>query len=159
MFDFGDELIIESYKIPWLIWIQLLATILFIILLFGFSIFTSDSASTSISATAAASPSTSCTAIAPPPHLNNPSASQRAKEEEIQHVERNGGTSGGRIIEEDQDEDESSLKDSAFLGLFRHPTHPCNYLGLATQSFLKCFGLDTRSKRPSNEKHRKQDRD
>ncbi|KAL2498732.1 Uncharacterized protein Adt_24282 [Abeliophyllum distichum] len=157
MFDFGDELIIESYKIPWLIWIQLLATILFIILLFGFSIFTSDAASTSITAAAAASPSTSCTAIAPPPHLNNPSSSQRAKEEEIQRVERNGEASGGRIREENQDEDESSLKDSAFLRPLRHPTHPCNYLGLATQSFLKCFGLDTSSKSPSNEKHRKQD--
>lgn len=79
MFDFGDELIIESYKIPWLIWIQLLATILFIILLFGISVCTSDSAASSASTSISASTSTGRAAIAPPPNLNDPSSSQRVK--------------------------------------------------------------------------------
>jgi hypothetical protein len=37
MVDFGDEFTIESYRIPWLIWIQLLAFILLIFLLYCFS--------------------------------------------------------------------------------------------------------------------------
>ncbi|CAI9758263.1 unnamed protein product [Fraxinus pennsylvanica] len=113
MFDFGDELIIDSYKIPWIIWIQLLVTILFIILLFGISVCTSGSAASSASTSISASTSTGRAAIAPPPpNLNNPSSSQRAKEEEIQRVEGNGEASGGMIIEDDQDRNESSLNDS-----------------------------------------------
>ncbi|KAD5960581.1 hypothetical protein E3N88_12053 [Mikania micrantha] len=42
MFEFGDELIIDSYRIPWLIWIQLLAMFLLIILLCYFTTTSSD---------------------------------------------------------------------------------------------------------------------
>ncbi|THF94035.1 hypothetical protein TEA_020444 [Camellia sinensis var. sinensis] len=38
MFDFGDELIIGSQRIPWLIWIQLLVMLLLIIFLYYFTI-------------------------------------------------------------------------------------------------------------------------
>ena len=56
MFEFGDELSLESYKIPWLIWIQLLVLFLLIFLLYGFSLLASDR-SDNYSSTA--SPSTS----------------------------------------------------------------------------------------------------
>ena len=42
MFDFGDELTLQSYKIPWLIWIQLLVLFLLIFLLYCFSLLASD---------------------------------------------------------------------------------------------------------------------
>lgn len=42
MVDFGDELTIESYRIPWLIWIQLLVLVLLIFLLYCFSFLASD---------------------------------------------------------------------------------------------------------------------
>lgn len=42
MFEFGDEFTIESYRIPWLIWIQILIFFLLIFLFFSFSVFTSD---------------------------------------------------------------------------------------------------------------------
>lgn len=39
MYEFGEELIIDSYKVPLLIWIQLLVMILLVLLLFfGFSV-------------------------------------------------------------------------------------------------------------------------
>ncbi|KAI8540737.1 hypothetical protein RHMOL_Rhmol08G0009000 [Rhododendron molle] len=38
MFDLGDELIIGSQRIPWLIWIQLLVMLLLIILLYYFTV-------------------------------------------------------------------------------------------------------------------------
>ncbi|XP_058006352.1 uncharacterized protein LOC110642792 isoform X1 [Hevea brasiliensis] len=72
MFDYGDEFTIETYRIPWLIWIQILIFFLLIFLLCCFSVFTSDlshyntktpSSSTSPSSLASASAST---------YLNNP---------------------------------------------------------------------------------------
>lgn len=43
MFDWEDEFIIESYRVPWLIWVQLLVTILLVVVLvFGFGFFASD---------------------------------------------------------------------------------------------------------------------
>lgn len=43
MFDFGDEFSIEGgYRIPWLIWIQLLVLLLLLFLLYSFTRFASD---------------------------------------------------------------------------------------------------------------------
>ncbi|KAL8481485.1 hypothetical protein ACS0TY_027842 [Phlomoides rotata] len=73
--DFGEEFIIESYKIPWLIWIQLLVMILLVILLFfRFSIFNSDASSSSSFASASTGGGGGS---APPTYLNQPSSSQR----------------------------------------------------------------------------------
>lgn len=52
MFEFGDELTLESdYKIPWLIWIQILVLFLLIFLLYFVSISPLDLQETSISTT------------------------------------------------------------------------------------------------------------
>lgn len=42
MVDFGDEFTIESYRIPWLLWIQLLVFVLLIFLLYCFSFLASN---------------------------------------------------------------------------------------------------------------------
>jgi hypothetical protein len=42
MVDFGDGFTIESYRIPWLIWIQLLVFVLLIFLLYCFSFLASN---------------------------------------------------------------------------------------------------------------------
>ena len=36
MFDFGDDLTVESFRIPWLIWIQVLVMLLLILLIYCF---------------------------------------------------------------------------------------------------------------------------
>ncbi|KAI3462014.1 hypothetical protein Pfo_018677 [Paulownia fortunei] len=151
--EFGDELIIESYKVPWLIWIQLIVMILLIILLlFGFSMFTSDPSSSS----SAASPSIGA-AAAPPTHLNKPSSSHRRTKVEDQRVWRDEETSGELIREDDQSGEESSLKDSMFLRIFRYPNHPCNFIGLVKRALLKCFGLDSSSELSQSHRHEKQE--
>ncbi|KAK6118409.1 hypothetical protein DH2020_047826 [Rehmannia glutinosa] len=151
--EFGDEFIMESYKVPWLIWIQLIVTILLIIiLLFGFSIFTSDPPSSST----AASPSTGGAAT-PPTHLNKPSSSHRRTKVGDQRISRNEETSGELIREEDPNGQESSLKDSVFFRIFRYLNHPCNYFGLAKRAFLKCFGLDSSSENSRSHRHEKQE--
>ncbi|KAG8373309.1 hypothetical protein BUALT_Bualt11G0010600 [Buddleja alternifolia] len=145
--EFGDEFIIESYKLPWLIWIQLLVMILLIILLFfGFTVFNSETSSSS----AAASPSNG-SAAAPPP---NPNSSDRSTNAEDHSVRMNDGE---LIREENQSGEESSSKDSMFFRIFRHPTHPCNYIGVVKRAFFKCFGLDSSSELSSSHQHEKQD--
>lgn len=55
MFEFGDELIINSYRIPWLIWIQLLAMFLLVILLYFLTTTPSDQFSTASPSSSAVS--------------------------------------------------------------------------------------------------------
>ncbi|CAA2978572.1 Hypothetical predicted protein [Olea europaea subsp. europaea] len=99
-----------------------------------------------------ASPSSSNTS-----QSNQISSSQRTKVNENQRIKRDAGTSGQTMIEEVQECEESSLNDSIFFRLFRHPNHPCDYLGLAKQALLKCFGFDSRTEGSSNEKFKKED--
>jgi hypothetical protein len=42
MFDFGDELVLEGFRIPWLIWIQLIVLLLLLAFLFCITIIASD---------------------------------------------------------------------------------------------------------------------
>ncbi|KAL6502625.1 hypothetical protein OROHE_024278 [Orobanche hederae] len=154
--EFGDELIIESYKVPWLIWIQLIVTILLIIILFfGFSIFTSDPSSIS----SAAPPSTGGAATAaPPPNLNKPSSSRRrTKVRDLQRVRRDEETSPQLIEEVDHSEEESSVKDPVLVRISGLSNHPCNYFGLAKQALLKCFGLDSSSDPSREHRHEKRE--
>ncbi|CAN1224343.1 hypothetical protein LINGRAPRIM_LOCUS866 [Linum grandiflorum] len=64
MFDFGDDLTIQSYRIPWLIWIQILVLLLLIFLFYCFSLnddlLQSTASSSSSSATASSSSSSGC---------------------------------------------------------------------------------------------------
>ncbi|KAL1536672.1 hypothetical protein AAHA92_29283 [Salvia divinorum] len=130
MVGFGEELIIiENYQIPWLIWIQLLITILLLLHFFGFAAFTYDASTSS---------------AAPPPAANNSTSLNGIITVEDERAGGDPGSccSGGSRREE---EDEPSLKDSVILGIFRNPNHPCNYFGLAKQALFKCFGLDSNS--------------
>ncbi|XP_047961705.1 uncharacterized protein LOC125206495 [Salvia hispanica] len=143
MVGFGDELIIESYKIPWLIWIQLLITILLFLLFFGFAAFTYDASTRS----------------AAPPSGHQPAANNFTSPNGIMTVEdeRAGGRAGSSGGSSREEEDESSLKDTVILGIFRRPTHPCNYFGRAKQAIFKCFGLDSSSESSASQQHEKQD--
>ncbi|KAL7131480.1 hypothetical protein ABFS83_12G006100 [Erythranthe nasuta] len=145
--DFGDEFIIESYKVPWLIWIQLVITVLIIIILFfGFSIFASDPSSSS--STDSPSNSTAAASAGPPPNLIRPSSpSGRIKVEE-RRVRVDGEISGVEV-ENQTGEESSSIKDITF---FRQPNHPCNFIEQAKRAFLKCFGLN-----PTTPDHEKED--
>ncbi|CAA0839184.1 Unknown protein [Striga hermonthica] len=147
--EFGDELIIESYKIPWLIWVQLLVMILLIVLLFfGFTVVTSDSSTSS----AAAQPPTG-RKEAPATHLGHHISSNGMIKVEEHHV----GTSGGPTGEDSQQHEHESSpeKDSAVLNIFKQPNHPCSYIAIAKQALYKCFGLDSGSEISSIYRHEK----
>ncbi|KAI8540735.1 hypothetical protein RHMOL_Rhmol08G0009000 [Rhododendron molle] len=144
MFDLGDELIIGSQRIPWLIWIQLLVMLLLIILLYYFTV---SALGLDPSATAAAA-STSTVLLA----SGSAAAASTSRVPNIKVGEGNSikddiGTSTRRkrIRTEDIQEREGSSY------------HPCHYFGLAKQAFLKCLGLDPTSKDSSNSRHRKEE--
>ncbi|GER35136.1 Sec-independent protein translocase protein TatA [Striga asiatica] len=130
--EFGDELIIESYKMPWLIWVQLLVMILLIALLFfGFTVVTSGS-------------STSSAAASPPTGRKDAPATQLGH-----RISSNG-------MDCQQHEHESSPeKDSTVLNIFQHPNHPCNYIAIAKKALFKCFGLGSGSESSTIYQHEK----
>ncbi|KAJ8765479.1 hypothetical protein K2173_014601 [Erythroxylum novogranatense] len=151
MYEFGDELTIESYRIPWLIWIQLLILFLLIFLLFCFSFFGSDSSDTNSSCSSSSgSPSTSGLFMSHDPNLDKSVLKltnsrttatavtkryRRTQAGETQRIKGETTTNiGRRIVTDDL---ASSSEDTNFIDY-----HPCNYFRLAKLAFLKCFGFD-----------------
>ncbi|KAJ8769612.1 hypothetical protein K2173_005215 [Erythroxylum novogranatense] len=162
MYDLGDELTIDSYRIPWLIWIQLLVLFLLIFLLFCFSFSTSDPPKAiTPSSPSSSSPSTSGIFTSHDPgldksvykHTNSTStaATKRCLHPqggEDQSIKGERATNiGRRIVREDLG---LSSKDTSFID-----SHPCNYFRLAKLAFLKCFGLDNLPENSSSSDRRK----
>lgn len=137
MFNFGDELLVESYKIPWLIWIQLLVTFLLIVLLYYFGLFALDlSVDTSSSVTAL--PSTGLF-ISKESRKYNPTTTitscLQVGGNQIIKGEIASGTSRRVIEREDSSEEED-------FTVSETSHHPCYLVRLAREAFLKCLGLD-----------------
>ncbi|CAH9109690.1 unnamed protein product [Cuscuta europaea] len=157
MYEFGEELLIESYKVPWLIWIQLLVMVLLLLLLFfGFSVFTSDLSNNSASTSGAGGSSFS--AGSDSGFLDGRQPHRTDQGQDGNHC--NGGgvessISTDIIRREERDNGSSCVKDE--LHHSRPPGHPCHFLGVAKQAFLKCLGLDSWSESPNNRKHGKED--
>ncbi|MED6133588.1 hypothetical protein PIB30_029640 [Stylosanthes scabra] len=148
MLDFGEELSLESYRIPWLIWIQLIVLFLLLALFFLLSF---DDSSTASSSSASASALQN-----PPVNDNHHVSTSTALTNRLQHtrgaenisikgeIETIGST---RTVREEIAEREGSPL--YFL-------HPCHYFKLARVAFLKCLGLDsTESDSPPIRKPRK----
>ncbi|KAG6773611.1 hypothetical protein POTOM_020901 [Populus tomentosa] len=160
MFDLGDELTVEGYGIPWLIWIQILVLVLLVILLFCFSFFPSDLSDTTTSSSSA-SPSAAGVFMPLNYHLDKPTlehndhtttATNCLQHSQVymkllvrfifllSHVHQNKSIKGEittnmsrRIVSEDNFGNSANFIDF----------HPCNYFRLAKLAFLKCFGLDS----------------
>ncbi|XP_009625342.1 uncharacterized protein LOC107761654 [Nicotiana tabacum] len=158
MYEFGTELIIENYKVPWLIWIQLVVMILLVLLLFfGFNILDLPNNSNS-----GASSSTS-TAISQCPTGSSPNCNSTAtlqNRNQNQNIKRETEASTSREIaraDEAQERDGSAEKDATIFKLFVRPQHPCNYFGQAKQAFLKCLGFDSDRDNCNTRRHAKED--
>ncbi|KAI3704303.1 hypothetical protein L1987_74519 [Smallanthus sonchifolius] len=129
MFEFGDELIIDSHRIPWLIWIQLLAMFLLVILLYFFTTIPSDLSlhfSTSDSAAA------------------NTRRNSKVRENEIKET----GASTSEVVQRAKKPDgrpragsSTTNENSGMIG--EHSHHPCHFFGFAKHVFLKCLGIES----------------
>ncbi|KAI3775876.1 hypothetical protein L1987_45632 [Smallanthus sonchifolius] len=136
MFEFGDELIIDRHRIPWLIWIQLLAMFLLVILLYYFTATPSDLSlhfSTSDSPFANHSLLTSAAA--------NTRRNSKVRENEIKET----GASTSEVVERAKKPDgrpraRSSTTNEGSGMIGEHSHHPCHFFGFAKHVFLKCLG-------------------
>ncbi|XP_030461886.1 uncharacterized protein LOC115681919 isoform X1 [Syzygium oleosum] len=165
MVEFGDELVLESLRIPWLIWIQLLVMLLLLLLLLLYS-FTSSNAASS-SAAAAASPSSSSSSPPPSPPPPPPLESRGSRSRKQQFLAAHGGahqlqvgesqsvkgfiaTSASRGVASEEDTMEGENSSPSYMD-----HHPCSIVRLARIAFLKCFGLDFTSEDSSFNRHRR----
>ncbi|KAL4379949.1 hypothetical protein GQ457_02G016980 [Hibiscus cannabinus] len=124
MFDFGDEVRIESNRIPWLIWIQILVLVLLMILLYAFTLLVFDLPETSSysSTTALASQ------VVEKQSMKGEIAISRGACRRVVSGEMEGQGQGCSNKEPNENSSTSH--------------HPCHYFKLAKLAFLKCLGLD-----------------
>ncbi|XP_062098115.1 uncharacterized protein LOC133803988 [Humulus lupulus] len=147
MFDFGDDLTIQSYRIPWLIWAQLLVMLLLILLIYCFFALepTDNVATITVS-----SSSSSSQLVSDDTQMNKPFPkhnrvttviSNRLQNTQVRERRSIKGEitpgSSERIVrgEGNTDREEPSSGISVYF-------HPCHYFRLARTAFLKCLGLD-----------------
>ncbi|CAI0428800.1 unnamed protein product [Linum tenue] len=162
MFNFGDELTLQSSRIPWLIWIQILVLALIIFLFYSFSITPTDDASLSSSS-------------AGPASADSPSSSYRRDPDDMKNIAKHDGggdssTAAADYIRQCQVTRSQSIKGEVAMpattgrrivreeategdGVTNY--HPCNYIRLAKLVFLKCFGLDCELERSSSSEKKK----
>ncbi|PON37489.1 Transmembrane protein [Parasponia andersonii] len=142
MFDSGDDLTVASFRIPWLVWVQVLVMFLLILLLYCF--FTLDPTDN----IAAIATSSSSHFVSNDTHITNKQNTattvitnrlQNTQVGESQSIkgELAPGTSR-RVVR--RGEDNSARED--FSAGTHLDFHPCHYFRLARTAFLKCLGLD-----------------
>ncbi|CAN8264312.1 unnamed protein product [Cochlearia groenlandica] len=170
MVDPGKEfMMVDSYNIAWLVWIQMFVFLLLLLLLFLFEIFSSDTGDESRSSSDSF-PWTSSSSLSrrflsgdpiPISHHHglgfsvNSSIVQSNQVGSSQTIKGEITPATTRRVIRTEEEDSLSEKDSS-TSLY----HPCNFLQLAGTAFLKCFGLDRSteetedSMRPESKKQR-----
>ncbi|KAI6699685.1 hypothetical protein NL676_014009 [Syzygium grande] len=171
MVEFGDELVLESLRIPWLIWIQLLVMLLLLLLLYSFTSSNAASSAAADSAAAAAAPppppssasalAVAATAAAASSGIARISVPQAAaprprggahqlQVRESQSVKGFIATSASRGVAGEEDTMEGENSSPSYMD-----HHPCSIVRLARIAFLKCFGLDFTSEDSSFKRHRR----
>ncbi|EXB80816.1 hypothetical protein L484_020070 [Morus notabilis] len=157
MFDFGDELTVESYRIPWLIWVQVLVIFLLILLLYCFTIISLDPTDSCSSSSSSQNThienkrfpkhSTASTVVTNRLQNTQVGANQSIKGEIAAGTSRRVVVRRGEEINADR-EDQYAAGINIYF-------HPCYYVRLARTAFLKCLGLDSASENSSNQQGKK----
>ncbi|KAK8672893.1 hypothetical protein V6N13_111250 [Hibiscus sabdariffa] len=131
MFDFGDEVRIESNRIPWLIWIQILVLVLLMILLYAFTLLVFDL------------PKTSSSSSVPQLGISSPTTALASQVVEKQSMKGEIAISRGacrRVVSGEMEGEGQGCSNKEPNENSSH--HPCHYFRLAKLAFLKCLGLD-----------------
>ncbi|KAK5843317.1 hypothetical protein PVK06_005770 [Gossypium arboreum] len=137
MYDLGDEVTIESYRIPWLIWIQIIVLLLLMLLLYGFTLFAFDLPETS-SSSSSSSPDSQLGKL-PGFKQTTTFSSQVIERQSIRGEIGITKTTSRRMVRGEEMEGSSRKEpNQQELNL-----HPCHYFRLAKLAFLKCLGLDS----------------
>ncbi|TYH79270.1 hypothetical protein E1A91_D03G049700v1 [Gossypium mustelinum] len=138
MYDFGDEVTIESYRIPWLIWIQIIVLLLLMLLLYGFTLFAFDLPETSSSSSSSSSPDSQLGKL--PGFKQTTTFSSQVRERQSISGEIGIAKATSRRMVRGEEMEGSSRKEPNQQEL---DLHPCHYFRLAKLAFLKCLGLDS----------------
>ncbi|KFK28176.1 hypothetical protein AALP_AA8G482200 [Arabis alpina] len=172
MVESGKEfLMLDSYNIPWLVWIQMLVFFLLLLLVFVFGIVSSEIGGDISFASCDSIPSTSGGSSlsrrffsGDPISISHHGLGFSVNSSRVQsnQIGSSQGIKGEitpaetrRVIRTEQQEESSLEKDSS-----RSLHHPCNLFQLAGSAFLKCFGLDRSTEetddslRPESKKQR-----
>ncbi|XVF15086.1 hypothetical protein REPUB_Repub09cG0119000 [Reevesia pubescens] len=157
MFDFGDELTIESYRIPWLIWIQIIVILLLMLLLYCFSLFALDLPDCSSSASTSLCPESQ---LVKKPCLKHhtriiSTCLQASQVGEKQSIKGEIATGRSRRIVSGG-EDSVGKEGCSSKEANQNCYHPCHYLRLAKLAFLKCLGLDSLCENSATSEQRNQ---
>uniref|UniRef100_A0A1J3DB89 Transmembrane protein n=1 Tax=Noccaea caerulescens TaxID=107243 RepID=A0A1J3DB89_NOCCA len=151
MVNSGEEfLMVDSYNIPWLIWIQMFVFFLFLLLLLVFGIVSSDTSDNGC-LSADSVPSTSCSSLSrrflsgdqiPISHHGlgfsvNSSLIQSNQVGSSQAIKGEITPAATMRVTRREGEECPLEKDST-----SNLHHPCNLFQLAGTAFLKCFGID-----------------
>ncbi|MBA0707229.1 hypothetical protein Golax_019297 [Gossypium laxum] len=137
MYDFGDEVTIESYGILWLIWIQIIVLLLLMLLLYGFTLFAFDLPETS-SSSSSSSPDSQLGKL--PGFKQTTTFSSQVRERQSIRGEIGIAKATSRGMVRGAEMEGSSRKEPNQQEL---DLHPCHYFRLAKLAFLKCLGLDS----------------
>ncbi|TYJ46908.1 hypothetical protein E1A91_A02G151900v1 [Gossypium mustelinum] len=137
MYDLGDEVTIESYRIPWLIWIQIIVLLLLMLLLYGFTLFAFDLPETS-SSSSSSSPDSQLGKL--PGFKQTTTFSSQVIERQSIRGEIGIAKTRSRRMVRGEEMEGSSRKEPNQQEL---DLHPCHYFRLAKLAFLKCLGLDS----------------
>ncbi|TYH28678.1 hypothetical protein ES288_A02G163000v1 [Gossypium darwinii] len=137
MYDLGDEVTIESYRIPWLIWIQIIILLLLMLLLYGFTLFAFDLPETS-SSSSSSSPDSQLGKL--PGFKQTTTFSSQVIERQSIRGEIGIAKTRSRRMVRGEEMEGSSRKEPNQQEL---DLHPCHYFRLAKLAFLKCLGLDS----------------
>ncbi|KAL6225283.1 hypothetical protein ACLB2K_004134 [Fragaria x ananassa] len=139
MHNFRDELTIETYRLPWLIWIQVIVMVLLLLVLYCFSILVLDLPDDN-NTTKPSSSSSSNSRLVSSHNFTSTIYAMRLQNTQV------GESMKGEIVPSTsrvmRAEDMIEMEDSATPNIY---LHPCYYFRLARVAFLKCLGLDPSS--------------
>ncbi|RXI09407.1 uncharacterized protein LOC126630833 [Malus sylvestris] len=142
MCNFGDEFTIESYRIPWLVWIQVMVMVLLLIILYCFSLLVIDLSNDDITTTTTTTKPSSSTSrlVSDGTATSTTLVTNRLQNSQVgESIKGEIVTSTSRTMrrEEMVEMEEASAAVAAHIYF-----HPCYYFRLARIAFLKCLGFD-----------------
>ncbi|XP_010681091.2 uncharacterized protein LOC104896089 isoform X1 [Beta vulgaris subsp. vulgaris] len=161
------DIILDNFRIPWLIWIQIfimfLLTLIILFCYFGFIVLDSSlttnshtTISPNLKISHSCSPSTQVR-ISPAFFVSSSPSTQATVNHDAREEIATTASNRLRRLENNSERDGSSIKDIAPSPVAERFFHPCRYLDLARQAFLKCLGLGSGSHNCNDEEHEHED--
>ncbi|KAB2597302.1 hypothetical protein D8674_000222 [Pyrus ussuriensis x Pyrus communis] len=147
MYNFGDEFTIESYRIPWLVWIQVMVMVFLLILLYCFSLLVIDLSNDDITTTTTKPSSSTSRLVSDGTATSTTLVTNSLPNSQVgESIKGEIVTSTSRTMRREEIIEMEEASAAAATHLY---FHPCYYFRLARIAFLKCLGFDSTSESSS----------